>query len=74
MVGVVEEWAPRQCKLHIRTAGEVKPWATDKRLHTAGLLDLTAGMRHARDAARHALYSAVRDYGLPDPLSRARLR
>jgi hypothetical protein len=47
----------------------VKPWAVDKRLHAAGLLDMTAGMRHARDAARHALFCAVKDYGLPDPLS-----
>jgi hypothetical protein len=53
----------------------VKPWATDERLAAAGLLDPTKGMRHARDAARHALFCAVRDFGLPDPLSaKARTR
>jgi hypothetical protein len=54
---------------HARTAGEVKPWATDERLEAAGLLDLTKGMRHARDAARHALFTAVKS-GVPDPLSK----
>lgn len=53
-----------------RAAGEVKPWATDDRLARAGLLEPTKGMRHARDAARHALFAAVRDGGLPDPLSK----
>lgn len=56
---------------YTRRAADVKPWATDARLDAAGLLDLTKGMRHARDAGRHALYCAVKDYGLPDPLSRA---
>lgn len=50
-----------------RTAADVKPWATDKRLHAAGLY--APDQRHARDAARHALFAAVRDCGLPDPLS-----
>jgi hypothetical protein len=53
-----------------RAAGEVKPWATDERLEAAGLLDATKGMRHARDAARHALFVAVKDGGVSDPLSR----
>ena len=53
-----------------RSAGEVKPWATDARLDAAGLAALTKGMRHARDGARHALFAAVRDGALPDPLSR----
>jgi hypothetical protein len=47
----------------------VKPWATDTRLAAAGLMEPTTGMRHARDAARHALFAAVKTYGLPDPLS-----
>jgi hypothetical protein len=70
MIGVVEEWLDRNghASSH-RAAATVKPWAVDKRLLAAGLLDLTAGMRHARDAARHALFCAVKDYGLPDPLS-----
>lgn len=54
-----------------RSASAVKPWATDRRLAELGLVDLTTGMRHARDACRHALFAAVHDLGLPDPLSRA---
>lgn len=50
-----------------RSAAEVKPWATDERLERAGLL--VKGMRHANDAARHALFAAVKDCGAPDPLS-----
>jgi hypothetical protein len=71
MVGVVEAWADRNSVRCIsRSAAEVKPWATDQRLAVAGLLEpLTNGMRHARDAARHALFCAVKDYGMPDPLS-----
>jgi hypothetical protein len=53
-----------------RTASEVKPWATDIRLAHAGLLEPTKGMTHARDAGRHALFAAVKDGGLPDPLSK----
>ncbi len=52
-----------------RNASQIKAWATDARLEAAGLLEVTKGMRHARDAARHALFAAVRDAGLPDPLS-----
>lgn len=53
-----------------RSASQVKPWATDRRLEAAGLLEECKGMRHARDAARHALYAAVKDAGLTDPLSK----
>lgn len=53
-----------------RNASEVKAWATDARLDAAGLLAATVGMRHARDAARHALFCAVRDCGVVDPLSK----
>lgn len=53
-----------------RSASEVMPWASDKRLTAAGLLDSTKGMPHARAAARHALFAAVRDGGLADPLSK----
>ena len=59
-----------QCFL--RSAAQVKPWATDARLTAAGLTEATRGMPHARDAARHALYAAVHDCGLLDPLSRHR--
>jgi len=53
-----------------RPATQVKAWATDKRLEAAGLARLTKGMPHARDAARHALYTAVADGFHPDPLSK----
>jgi hypothetical protein len=58
-----------------RAAAEVKPWALDERLAAAELLAPTKGMPHARDAARHTLFAAVRDCGMPDPLSaKARTR
>lgn len=60
--------------LAARSAGNVKPWATDARLKAAGLLALAPGMPHARDACRHLLFSACHDGGLPDPLSRAAQR
>lgn len=53
-----------------RAAGQVKPWATDERLDAAGLLDATKGMRHAKDAARHAIFAACHDGGITDPLSK----
>lgn len=56
--------------LAVRNAAMVKPWATDVRLTRAGLLKLVPGMPHARDGLRHALYTAVHDCGLRDPLSR----
>lgn len=61
--------------LVFRSAAEVKPWANDERLNRAGLWAPTKGMNHARDAARHALFAAVRDGLMPDPMSaRARAR
>jgi hypothetical protein len=57
------------CSLFTRTAALVKPWATDRRLAAAGLLEGTKGMGHARDAARHALYAAVHMGLTGDPLS-----
>lgn len=53
-----------------RNASQVKTWATDARLDAAGLLEPCKGMRHARDAARHALFAAVHGGGIPDPLSK----
>lgn len=53
-----------------RSAGEAKAWATDGRLKAAGLLEDTKGMGHARDATRHALFTAVAEGNIPDPLSR----
>lgn len=53
-----------------RSASEVKPWATEMRLASAGLLEPTKGMQHARDAAKHALFAAVHAGAIPDPLSK----
>lgn len=57
-----------------RTASEVKPWASDDRLAQAGLMACTHQMRHARDSARHALFAAVKDGRVPDPLSKGNNR
>lgn len=54
----------------MRNASQVKAWATDTRLEAAGLLEACKGKRHARDAARHALFAAVHDGAIPDPLSK----
>lgn len=72
LIGRLQREAADQPNVRVvmRSASEVKPWATDVRLGQAGLLEPTKGMRHARDAARHALFAAVKDGGLPDPLSR----
>lgn len=70
VLSTVRLWAAsHHGSAQVRTASEVKPWATDIRLEKAGLIAPTEGMRHARDAARHALFAAVRTASLPDPLS-----
>jgi len=59
-------------RVKLRTAAEMKRWATDKRLKAAGLWEGTAAtINHhdGRDAARHALMALVWDLGCPDPLS-----
>jgi hypothetical protein len=53
-----------------RPAVEVKRWADDTKLKAAGLLLPTKGMTHARDGARHALFTACHDGNIPNPLSR----
>lgn len=53
-----------------RSASDAKTWATDKRLTAAGLMQATKGMGHARDAARHALQTAVAEGNIPDPFSK----
>lgn len=59
---------------YLRSAAAVKPWATDERLAAVGLLAPTKGMPHARDAARHALFTGVKEFGWADPLSKAATR
>lgn len=67
LVGVLPALAEARGKRWVlRTAAQVKPWATDKRL--AAVRANLVGLPHAADALRHALFSAVRDHGRPDPL------
>lgn len=54
--------------IYLRSAAEVKPWATDARVRK---LTDHRGMPHALDALRHALFCAVKDFHAPDPLSRS---
>lgn len=68
-ITLLKEWAASRATVVERRAIDVKPWATDARLDAAGLTEATKGMRHARDAGRHALYTAVKECGLPDPFS-----
>lgn len=71
---VIEDLKALPLNWHWNTAAVVKAWATDERLKAAGLYDMTAKMIDARDAARHALFGAVKYAGLPDPLSRKAAR
>lgn len=69
MVGLVAGAARELGAVSVqRTASQVKAWATDERLARAGL-EVPSGMRHAKDAARHALYAACHAGHLPDPMS-----
>lgn len=71
IIGEIMSWAQAGgLKVYLRSAAEVKPWATDARLDK--VCKDRRGMPHAADALRHALFAAVRDYGMPDPLSRRR--
>jgi hypothetical protein len=54
----------------VRNAAGVKPWSSNARLNIAKV-PRPAGMGHAADAARHALFEAVHTGLLPDPLSRS---
>jgi hypothetical protein len=60
----------------IRPAADVKPWASDKRLVAAGVVNSEKGMHgdmnHAYDAARHCLYGAHEAGVIRDPLIRKR--
>ena len=71
LIGSLSELYSDTVSVVLRPAGAVKPWATDHRLGDAGLLTLTQSLPHARDAARHALYAAVKAGLMPDPLSPA---
>ncbi len=51
----------------IRKAGDIKTWASDKRLKAADILRPPEN-RHGNDASRHALFAAVHDAHRMDPL------
>lgn len=70
LIGAVQELCRQAgvpCVLH--TASTAKDWTTDERLKAAGLYVPTRGLGHARDACRHALYTAVWYLRCPDPLT-----
>lgn len=58
----------------LRSAADVKPWASDKRLIRAGIATAGSGihgkLRDGYDGGRHALFCAVQDARMPDPLAR----
>jgi hypothetical protein len=64
---LVEELQLWGYAVKLRKAADVKTWASDKRLKAAGILRPPEN-RHGNDASRHALYTAVHDAYLPDPL------
>jgi hypothetical protein len=52
-----------------RPAADVKPWASEKRLAAAGVPIMKTKLKDATDAARHAIFCAVRDGHAKDPLA-----
>ncbi len=52
----------------VRTAAEVKPWATDRRLEKIKF-PLAPKMKDARDAGRHMLFGACKVRHITDPLA-----
>lgn len=66
----IADRGPAYNQLRLRSASQVKKWATNRRLERAGLLaSIPASGGHARDAGRHALFAARMDLKWPDPLS-----
>jgi hypothetical protein len=53
-----EDWKPRE--LHLQQPSLAMTTITDERLRAAGILHLTNGRPHARDAVRHSLTFARR--------------
>lgn len=51
----------------LRKAADVKVWADDRKLRAAGILRPPEN-RHGNDASRQALFAAVHDAYLPNPL------
>lgn len=70
MVGEAVQACTGRAFVALNNASRVKTWATDGRLLAAGLMEPTRGMPHARDAARHALFTAVLEGKIPDPYSK----
>lgn len=57
----------REEPFYTRSASEVKTWATNNRLKSAGIAPVGG---HSADAARHALFAAVKAGLCKDPLSK----
>jgi hypothetical protein len=69
-VAVLEQLYAHSRPVQLCTAKRAKEWATDARLEAVFLAEDLKGMRHARDAARHALFLAASSGAIHDPLSR----
>jgi len=72
MCGQIQGLAGHDPRIAIKrhTAAQVMPWASVDRLERAGIAKLVAKLTHARSAAKHCLFTAVHDAGVPDPLSK----
>lgn len=64
LVEQLQQWG---YAVKLRKAADIKTWASDKRLRAAGILRPPEN-RHGNDGSRHALYTAIHDAYLPDPL------
>lgn len=68
VIGRMQALAERRGqRMELRSASDVKPWATNERLKAAGITGVGG---HSLDAARHALYAAVAAGYMKDPLSK----
>lgn len=67
LVEVLQGWG---YTVKLRNAGEVKPWAGDKRLQAAGYVTgaMHGDLNHGYDAGRHCLFGAVEAGITKDPL------
>lgn len=70
--GQLEALADLSGRIHVvsHTAALISGWASTERLRTLGLDVMTKNYRHANSAAKHAMYTATKAAGIPDPLSK----
>lgn len=59
VVGLIQLMVAQKCKyapIRMRMASAAKNFVTDAKLEKWGFYDMTKGMRHSRDAVRHAVF------------------